>query len=467
MTTKVDNPRVSTQLHVGATTPPPVTMRFGRYQVVKRLATGGMAEVYLAVLGELSGFRTPVVVKRVLPHLAQNPQFIDMFLDEARIASLLDHPNVVRIYEVGRAGEEYFLAMELVQGKPLSSLLKWMVDVKTPLDPKLVALIVASAAAGLHHAHGLTDAVGNPLGLVHRDVSPQNILISFEGSVKVIDFGIARALGRLTDTSTGNLKGKLGYMSPEQARGEEIDLRTDVFALGVVLWEATAGKRLFTRDNDLATMRALVYEPVPAPSTIATVDPELEAIILRALAREPAARYQTARELASALEKYMFGKGGATASDLSALMKSAFAEDSVDWQRSVRAAMEYGTSPGMDVPAPIEVTAPGVGSRSLVRTADLPWFQQPRVLLAAGIVGVIALLLLGIVVLRRPSRPTVPAIIEVPGSSAAQPKVEKLPIVEPPPVIEPPAAEPGKAVRPRPRPAAKPVPRDSRRPNPF
>ena len=157
-------------------------MRLGRYQIVDRIATGGMAEVYLAVHGELAGFRTPVVLKKVLPHLASNQQFIDMFLDEARIASLLDHPNVVRIYEVGRSGSEYFLAMELVQGKSLSALLRRFSEQESnSLEPRLAALIIAQAAAGLHHAHNLTDPLGNPLGLVHRDVSPQNILISFEG----------------------------------------------------------------------------------------------------------------------------------------------------------------------------------------------------------------------------------------------------------------------------------------------
>ncbi|HEY0706250.1 MAG TPA: serine/threonine-protein kinase, partial [Polyangia bacterium] len=267
-------------LHATIATPSsPITVRLGRYQIVERIATGGMAEVYLAVHGELAGFRTPVVLKKVLPHLANNPQFIDMFLDEARIASMLDHPNVVRIYEVGRSGSEYFLAMELVQGKSLSALLRRFQETYSRMDPRLAAFVVAQAAAGLHHAHNLTDPLGNPLGLVHRDVSPQNILISFEGSVKVIDFGIARALGRITETQTGGMKGKFGYMSPEQARGEDVDLRTDIFALGVVLWEALTNRRLFQRENDLATMRALAYEPIPRPSTVADVSPELESLV--------------------------------------------------------------------------------------------------------------------------------------------------------------------------------------------
>jgi serine/threonine protein kinase len=164
--------------------------RLGRYQIIGRLATGGMAEVYLALSGELPGFRTLTVVKRILPHLASNGQFIRMFLDEARLAALLDHPNIVRIVEVGHDGEEYFLAMELVQGKPLSGMLRKAAREKRPPSPALSAYILAQAASGLAYAHGLTDGEGRALGVVHRDVSPQNILLSFEGAVKMIDFGV-------------------------------------------------------------------------------------------------------------------------------------------------------------------------------------------------------------------------------------------------------------------------------------
>jgi len=325
----------------------------GRYQLLSRLAVGGMAEVYLARQGELSGFKTLVVVKKVLPHLAVKPDFIAMFLDEARIASMLDHPNVVRITEVGRTENEYFLAMELVQGKPLATILQQSERAKTPLPHNLGALIVANAAAGLHHAHQLTDASGNPLGLVHRDVSPQNIMVSFEGSVKVIDFGIARALGRLGDTNSGSLKGKLGYMAPEQARGEPVDARADIFSLGVVLWECVAGRRLFLRENELATLRAVVYEPIPKVSKYAQVDPALEAIIERAIARDVGERFQSAEEMRIALEKWVFSSGGASSHDLSALMKSWFPSDHLQWQRAARLALDMQESdPPIDVAFP-------------------------------------------------------------------------------------------------------------------
>ena len=302
-------------LHAPAMTPGPVVQPFltlGRYQLLSRLAIGGMAEVYLARQGELSGFKTLVVVKKVLPHLAVKPDFIAMFLDEARIASMLDHPNIVRITEVGRAGDEYFLAMELVQGKPLASILQQSEKAKTPLPHNLAALVVANAAAGLHHAHQLTDASGHPLGLVHRDVSPQNIMVSFEGSVKVIDFGIARALGRLGDTVSGSLKGKLGYMAPEQARGEQVDARADLFSLGVVLWECVAGRRLFLRENELATLRAVAYDSIPSVSKFAEVDPVLDAIVRRSVTRNIDERFQDAEEMRIALERWVFSCGGAS-----------------------------------------------------------------------------------------------------------------------------------------------------------
>ncbi len=349
-------PPTTSGLHAPATTPGPVTQEFvtlGRYQLLSRLAVGGMAEVYLARQGEISGFKTLVVVKKVLPHLAVKPDFIAMFLDEARIASMLDHPNVVRISEVGRAGEEYFLAMELVQGKSLASLLQHGEKTKTPLPHNLAALVVAYASAGLHYAHQATDASGKSLGLVHRDVSPQNIMISFEGSVKVIDFGIARALGRLGDTSSGSLKGKLGYMAPEQARGEPVDQRADIFSLGVVLWECLAARRLFLRENELATLRAVVYEPIPPPSKYAKVDATLEAIVMCALDRNPNERFQTAEEMRIALDKWVFAFGGTSTHDLSVLMKSWFPSDHSQWQRAARLALDMQESdPPIDVAFP-------------------------------------------------------------------------------------------------------------------
>jgi eukaryotic-like serine/threonine-protein kinase len=468
-------------LHAALATPggAPLT-RLGRYQVVGRIATGGMAEVYLAVHGELAGFRTPVVIKKVLPHLACNPEFIDMFLDEARIASLLDHPNVVRIYEVGRSDSEYFLAMELVQGKPLQALLRRAQETRAAvLEPRLAAFIVAQAASGLHHAHNLTDPLGNTLGLVHRDVSPQNVLLSFEGSVKVIDFGVARALGRITETQTGGMKGKFGYMSPEQARGEDLDLRADIFALGVVLWESVTGRRLFQRDNDLATMRALIYDPIPKPSTVLAVAEGLESIIMRALTREPAHRFQTARDLANALERFIVQSGGASASDLGAVMKSHFAQDYGTWQQTLRTVINLPAhdpeAPTTSSPAP---AASGVNPRS--RPPLLQRLTRKRLAIAAGAAAALALLLVLLLgggkdrpATSQPSAPALAAPTIEPPSLPAPPRETVGPDEDPPPAAaKPPAAGVSRARRKNP-PATRttsskgPTNRSDRRPNPF
>jgi eukaryotic-like serine/threonine-protein kinase len=437
-------PTPSFGLHAAIPTPSAQLVRLGRYQIVERIATGGMAEVYLAVHGELAGFRTPVVLKKVLPHLASNQQFIDMFLDEARIASLLDHPNVVRIYEVGRSGNEYFLAMELVQGKSLSALLRRAQDPErptpSPIEPRLAALIIAQAAAGLHHAHNLTDPLGNPLGLVHRDVSPQNLLISFEGSVKVIDFGIARALGRISETQTGGMKGKFGYMSPEQARGEEIDLRTDIFALGVVLWEAVTGHRLFNRENDLATMRALVYEPIPKPSSVVAISPELESIIMRALARNPKLRFQTARDMATALERYVVTAGGASNSDLGTLMKSGFAQDHSAWRQTLRTAVNLPAITEADLAGTPSAT-PGPAPGYHTQTVHVVPRRWPVAVMALALVagGAVAFAFMA------GNRPPDPAPIPAPSASPAAAAPAAAPVVVPPPAVAPVPSPPGAA----------------------
>jgi len=314
--------------------------RLGRYQIIGRLATGGMAEVYLALSGDLPGFRTLVVVKRILPHLASNAQFIRMFLDEARLAALLDHPNIVRIIEVGHDGEDYFLVMELVQGKPLSAVLRKAARERRPPTPALTSYLISQAAHGLAYAHTLTDGDGRPLGVVHRDVSPQNVLLSFEGGVKMIDFGVARAFGRVAHTSPGGLKGKIDYMSPEQASAEEVDHRADVFALGVVLWEALTGRRLFRRETELATMRAIVDDPIPHPSEIVSLPPELDAIVMRALRKRKDARFASASEMASALEQFAFSNQGFTPSQLAAYTKSLFGAEYLQWRKTATAALD-------------------------------------------------------------------------------------------------------------------------------
>jgi serine/threonine-protein kinase len=263
-----------------------------------------------------------------------------MFLDEARLAALLDHPNIVRIIEVGHDGEDYFLVMELVQGKPLSAVLRKAAREHQPPSAALTSYIIAQAANGLGYAHTLTDGENRPLGVVHRDVSPQNVLISFEGAVKMIDFGVARAFGRVAHTSPGGLKGKIDYMSPEQASAEEVDHRADVFALGVVLWEALTGRRLFRRETELATMRAIVDDPITHPSELVPITPELDAIVMRALRKRKDARFGTAHEMAVALEKFAFSTPGFSPMQVASYTKSLFAAEYLQWRKTATAALD-------------------------------------------------------------------------------------------------------------------------------
>jgi serine/threonine protein kinase len=279
---------------------------FGKYQLLKRLAMGGMAQIYLARHKGLEGFEKLLVVKRILPHLAENEEFITMFLDEARIAARLNHPNVVQIFDLGAQDDSYFIAMEYIHGEDVRRVWKRAEAAKRDLPVPLVCRIIIDACAGLDYAHRKADQNGKPLGIVHRDISPQNILVTFEGGVKVVDFGIAKAADQATVTRSGVLKGKYSYMSPEQAAGKKLDCRSDIFALGVVLYELLTGARLFKRSNDIQTLNAVTECKVAPPSQVnARLPPDLDAVVMKALARSPDDRYQEAVHLQIALEEWL------------------------------------------------------------------------------------------------------------------------------------------------------------------
>ncbi|MFL5319493.1 MAG: protein kinase domain-containing protein [Myxococcaceae bacterium] len=279
---------------------------FGKYQLIKRLATGGMAQIYLARQLGLEGFQKQLVVKRILPHLAENEEFVRMFLQEARIAARLNHPNVVQIFDFGAEAESYFIAMEYIHGEDVRRVWKRAEAQGESIPVPLVCRVVLDAAAGLDYAHKKADDAGRPLNIVHRDVSPQNILITFEGGVKVVDFGIAKAADQATVTRSGVLKGKYSYMSPEQANGKRVDNRTDIFALGIVLYELLTGTRLFKRSNDVQTLQAVMECKVAPPSEVdARVPKDLDPIVMRALELHPEDRYQTATEMQLALENWL------------------------------------------------------------------------------------------------------------------------------------------------------------------
>jgi serine/threonine-protein kinase len=301
-----------------------------------------MGEAYLALSGDLAGLRTPVVVKRILPHLSSKQRFVGMFYDEARISALLDHPNIARIIEVGRDVDGYFLVMEAVRGQTLAKVLLESRRHERPLAHAVAAFIVAQAASGLAHAHNLTSTTGRPLNVVHRDVSPENILVSFEGAVKVIDFGIATAIGRITETRPGGRKGRLAYMAPEQVLGGVVDRRADIFALGVVLWEAVCGRRLFHRPTDLAMVRANVEEPILRPSTRVAISPRLERIIMRALERLPENRFQDAQEMSVHLLRHAFASDGFHPRHVGEHMSGLFESHHAAWREALRGAADAG-----------------------------------------------------------------------------------------------------------------------------
>jgi eukaryotic-like serine/threonine-protein kinase len=286
--------------------------RFGKYLLVGELATGGMAEIFLAVHGGLEGVLKVVALKRVLPHLSSSPEFTQMFIDEARIVARLDHPNIVRTYEFDEFAGRYFTVMEYLAGEDLGKVLSRLVVLRQQLPIELATSIVAQACRGLHFAHELTDLRGRPLGLVHRDVTPSNIVVTFAGEVKLIDFGVAKINVNVERTIVGTLKGKIAYMSPEQVRGRAIDRRSDVFSTGVVLWELLTGRSLFTRKSDSATLDAIASEPIPGVRKLRPEVPEeLEAIVLRALSRAPGDRFQTAEEMQLALDQILTPPPGA------------------------------------------------------------------------------------------------------------------------------------------------------------
>jgi len=277
---------------------------FGPYRLVQELGAGGMAVVWRAVIDGPAGFAREVVIKRVLPELARSEEFVRMLLGEARLSARLRHPGIVQVHELGQVDGEYFLAMEYVEGRDLVTIAERCRERDRPLPIGLACFIAREVAAALAYAHTLADDDGRPLGIVHRDVSPSNVMISSAGAVKLLDFGIAKAADhfRRERTQTGVLKGKLSYLSPEQAEGEELDGRSDLFALGIVLHECLTNRRLFCGETELKTLR-LVRESTPAPpsATRQEVPPELDAVVMKMLARRREDRYANGDEIVAAL----------------------------------------------------------------------------------------------------------------------------------------------------------------------
>ncbi len=292
--------------------PPPPSkdgIPFGNYLLMERIAIGGMAELFKAKQNGLEGFARILAIKRILPHLAANQDFVTMFIDEAKLAAQLSHPNIGHIYDLGKLEDSYFIAMEYVDGKDLRSILR-EIDAKEARMPFRVAAYVAQKlCSALSYAHAAKDMDGKRMDLVHRDVSPQNILISTTGEVKLVDFGIAKAASKAGHTQTGALKGKLLYMSPEQAWGKTIDLRADIFALGVVMWEMLAGRKLFYGDSEMSILEKVREAVVEPPRSIREDIPEeLERIVLKALEKDASKRYRDCQAMQADLERFCYAE---------------------------------------------------------------------------------------------------------------------------------------------------------------
>ncbi len=338
---------------VAARAPEPATVstsgpdRFGQYEILERIASGGMAELYKARLSGVEGFQKIVAIKKILPHLADNEEFIAMFADEAKLAAQLNHPNIVHIFDLGKIeGGGYFIAMEFVDGRDLRGLLHAAAEVGSPLPIPLAVYIASKVAAALDYAHRRRDPEGREMTIVHRDVSPQNILISYEGDIKLCDFGIAKAASKASQTQSGALKGKVQYMSPEQAWGKPIDRRSDLFSLGAVLFEMLTDQKLFRGDSDLTVLEKVRAADVAAPSSISPeVSHSLDAIVLKALARDPEERYPNASDMLRDLEAVLYAYTPAPGSaDLAIFLHRLQAEEqAIAEARARQAAPEEPT----------------------------------------------------------------------------------------------------------------------------
>lgn len=299
---------------------------FGPYRLLDRVAVGGMAEVFKAKRSGVEGFEKTVALKRILPHLSENKEFLDMFVDEAKMVAGLNHPNIVQIFDLGKIEDSYYIAMEYVHGRDLRTIMKRARDkgLRMPLD--LGLRVVSQVSAALEYAHRKKDEQGRPMEIVHRDVSPQNILISFDGDVKLVDFGIAKAATKASNTDRGALRGKLLYMSPEQAWGKPIDLRSDVFSAGIVLYEIVTEQKPFMAQGSEVTILELVRKCVITPPRDLNprVPEALDRLIMKALAREPQERYQDAGQLHRGIEKILRERPPVTARDLARFLELLF-----------------------------------------------------------------------------------------------------------------------------------------------
>ncbi len=298
-----------------------------RYRVLERLASGGMAEVFIAESAGIEGFKKRVAIKRVLPHLSEKKRFISMFLDEARLSAQLSHSNCVQVFDIGVGDNAYFIVMEYVDGSDLKAVIDYLKSNNRVFPVEIGTLIAIRICEGLTYAHELTGADAKPLNVVHRDMSPPNVLITKHGEVKIVDFGLAKATSQLEKSEPGIIKGKFSYLAPEAALGGDVDHRADIFATGIILWELLSGQRLFMADTDFATVKLVQQAQVPPLRSMRPdVPEELDRILARALAKDPNTRYGSARDLGRDLTALLYRVGRPVSSfDIAELVRGAMA----------------------------------------------------------------------------------------------------------------------------------------------
>ncbi|HYP97930.1 MAG TPA: serine/threonine-protein kinase [Polyangiaceae bacterium] len=432
--------------------------RVDRYELVGEIASGGMATVYLARLTGVGGFQRFVAIKRLHPHLATEKEFVEMFLDEARIAARIHHPNVVPILEVGASAVGYYLVMEYIEGDTLARLLARAATRGKRLPVGIALRIALDMLAGLHAAHELRDDSGEAVHLVHRDVSPQNVLVGVDGISRITDFGVARAASRLTATRVGQLKGKIAYMAPEQAAGEEaIDRRADVFAAGIVVWEELAAKRLFKAENEAATLSRVMTDAItPLTTIVPSLSTALSNVVLRALERAPDGRFASCAQFADALEAAATGKESiATPRELAAYVTEVMGDEVIAQREAVRAwiARSEPSQIGSEVPTHSPSTSVSAAAMSLPGVdpalATVSQNNAPKGRISARLFALVVLLLFlvgggSFLFARQTADPRAPvAATAAPVPTAPAPTA---PVVVPPPEVPPSASAPSPAV---------------------
>jgi serine/threonine protein kinase len=439
--------------------PEPKPVRFGRYILLDRINVGGMAEVFRGKMEGVQGFERMVALKRILPNIAADPDFIEMFVDEAKLAVQLQHANIAQIFDLGTVDDSYYIAMEYVSGTDLRSMWDRARQRNRLLPIAMSCHVMQRVCEGLDAAHRKKDDQGNDIGLVHRDVSPQNVLISFEGEVKVIDFGIAKAANKVSKTQAGVLKGKFGYMSPEQVRGIDLDNRSDIFAVGIILYELLVGDRLFLGESDFSTLEKVRnVEMVPPTRLNKNLSPHLERIVMKALAKQREDRYRYASEMAEDLQRYLFATNQPfSRTDLQRYMQQHFKEElgkekdrlerykAITFDQFKDEETRSNSNPFGHVPTEANVSfqnplarpdplarqptqsmvSPPVGQREVVSIPNRPQFVAPPYVApappppripawAAGLIGallVVLLVVVGILVMRLNPEPTLGAVV--------------------------------------------------------